>query len=116
MKKHLFLVFVLFLTLSGQAQIRIRPKQGGHPNQSISLTVVAPRQQAFWLFVDDVLQNENPVRSICINKATVNESTQKISTVSLDNKGVAAIKQVVDDGFLIAFKGVKTEVKFLAFG
>ena len=33
-------------------------------------------------------------RSICINKATVNESTQKISTVKLDNKGVAAIKNL----------------------
>ena len=47
----------------------VRPKHGGgnhHPQKVNTLSVVAPRNQSFWLFVDDVLQNEAPVRSICI--------------------------------------------------
>ena len=33
-------------------------------------------------------------RSICVNKATVNESTQKINKVTLNNSGVSAIKNL----------------------
>ncbi len=37
-------------------------------------------------------QSANMYRSICINKVTVNEETQKINRVSLNNNGPAAVK------------------------
>lgn len=68
MKKQLLFAFVLLLTLPSMAQVaRVRPKHGGAPQQSINLTISAPRGLHFWLYVDDVLQNENPVHSICIS-------------------------------------------------
>ena len=68
MKKHLLFILVLLFTLPSLAQVaHVRPKKhGGAPQQNNTLTVLAPRGQQFWLYVDDVLQNESPVHSICI--------------------------------------------------
>lgn len=94
MKKHLFFAFVLLLTLTGTAQVaRIRPNHGGNPNPNISLTVTAPRQQSFWLFVDDVLQNENPVHSICINNLWNDDFHIR---VELDNQLQNCVGQLVE--------------------
>ena len=69
MKKHLFFALILFLAMPAMAQqassAKVRHGGGPHP-QNTTLTVVAERHQSFWLYVDDVLQNEQPVRSICI--------------------------------------------------
>ena len=67
MKKHLLFALLLFLALPSMAQVAaVRPQHHGGHNGSSTLTVVAPRGLSFWLFVDDVLQNEDPVRSICL--------------------------------------------------
>jgi len=68
MKKHLLFALIFLTSMPLMAQVAvIRPKHnGGHQQPNTSLTVVAPRHQSFWLFIDDVLQNEEPVRSICI--------------------------------------------------
>ena len=42
----------------------------------------------------DVDNSAELYRSICVNKATVNEKTQKISQVTLNNTGVTAIKNL----------------------
>lgn len=67
MKKHLLFALVLLMSMPMMAQIKIKPKHGGgQQQQGTTLTVVAPRNQSFWLFVDNVLQNEHPVHSVCI--------------------------------------------------
>ena len=67
--KKTFLYLFLLLALPSMAQYRGHGGHGpvgGHESAS-SLTIVAPKHQTFWLFVDDVLQNENAVHSIRIN-------------------------------------------------
>ena len=64
MKKHLIFSVFLLLTLPCMAQLRSHHNE--YQSQVSSLTVVSSHPQGFWLFVDDVLQNENPVRSICV--------------------------------------------------
>ena len=69
MKKILLFAFLLFLVLPNIAQVTsVRPQHQGSPQGNTSLTVAVPRNQnyRFWLYVDDVLQNESPIRSICI--------------------------------------------------
>lgn len=75
MKKSI-LYFFLLLTLPTMAQSSYRGHQGHRPQgqgQPTSLTIVASGNQKFWLFVDDVLQNANAVRSIQINNMTRDE-------------------------------------------
>jgi hypothetical protein len=68
MKKHLLFALILFMALPGLAQVAtVRPHHGNNHHGSANLTIVAPRGLSFWLFVDDVLQNEQPVRSVCVN-------------------------------------------------
>jgi hypothetical protein len=96
MKKHLIFVLILFMALPGMAQVAtIRPKHGGHPHGNSSLTITAPRNMNyhFWLYVDDVLQNEEPVRSICINN--IGEDDFYIR-VELDNPLQNCVGQLVD--------------------
>ena len=45
---------------------QLRSHHFEHQEQSTTLTVISTNHQGFWLFVDDVLQNENPVHSICV--------------------------------------------------
>ena len=59
------MAFTLGLSVAQEASAKVR-HGGGQHQQNSTLTVVAPRHQSFWLYVDDVLQNEQPVRSICI--------------------------------------------------
>lgn len=67
MKKHLFFALILFIAMPSMAQVaKVRPHHGGNHHGNSTLTITAPRGLSFWLFVDDVLQNEEPVRSICI--------------------------------------------------
>ena len=59
------------------------------------MTVASPRNlnYRFWLYVDDVLQNEDPVRSICINNLW--EDSFYIR-VELDNPLQNGVSQFVD--------------------
>lgn len=67
MKKHLLFSLILLLAMPSMAQrVRVKRPHGGSQQQNITLTIVAPRGQNFWLYIDDILQNENSVHSICI--------------------------------------------------
>ena len=96
MKKHLFFVLILFMGLPCMAQVaKVRPNHGGNQHGNASLTVATPRNlnYRFWLYVDDVLQNEEPVRSICINK--LGEDSFYIR-VELDNQLQNCVGQFID--------------------
>ena len=71
----------------------VRRHHGGNHHGSTTLTIVAPRGLSFWLFVDDVLQNEQPVRSICVRNLW--EDSFYIR-VELDNPLQNCVGQFVD--------------------
>lgn len=107
MKKTILYLFLL-LTLPSMAQYRGHSGHGpggGHESAS-SLTIVAPKHQTFWLFVDDVLQNENAVHSIRINNLWPAELYIR---VELDNKNQDCVGRFVDlkhpQGFNIVRQG-----------
>ena len=94
MKKHLFFFLILFMALPSMAQVAtVRHHHGGNHHGSTTLTIVAPRGLSFWLFVDDVLQNEQPVRSICVRNLW--EDSFYIR-VELDNPLQNCVGQFVD--------------------
>ena len=97
MKKQLIFALVLFMALPGMAQVAtVRPHHGsGNHHGNSTLTIATPRNlnYRFWLFVDDVPQNEEPVRSICINK--LEEDNYHIR-VELDNPQQNCVGQLVD--------------------
>ena len=95
MKKHLLFALILFMALPGMAQrIRIKPSQGeNHQQHATTLTITAPQDLCFWLFIDDVLQNENAVHSICI--CNLEEDSYYIR-VELDNEMQNCVGQFVD--------------------
>ena len=65
----------------------------GPQGQASSLTIVAPHHQTFWLFVDDVLQNEQSVHSIRINNLWPDEFYIR---VELDNREQNCLGQFID--------------------
>lgn len=81
MKKALTLL-LLWLSFNTMAQITVH-----HPNSNngygTSLTIIGERNQNFWLFIDDVLQNENAVNSIQVNGL---ELKQYYVRVEIDNQ------------------------------
>lgn len=95
MKKHLFFALVLLMALPSLAQnVSVRPQHvGGHPQQNATLTVVAPQRQNCWLFVDGVLQNQDPVHSICVRNLTKDNYYIR---VELDNDLQNCVGQFVD--------------------
>ena len=107
MKKTILYLFLL-LSLPAMAQYRGHGGHGhggGHESVS-SLTIVGPRHQAFWLFVDDVLQNETAVHSIRINNLWPGEFYIR---VELDNGSQDCVGRFVDmrhpQGFSIVQRG-----------
>lgn len=107
MKKTILYLFLL-LSLPAMAQYRGHGGHGhggGHESVS-SLTVVGPRHQAFWLFVDDVLQNETAVHSIRVNNLWPDEFYIR---VELDNGSQDCVGRFVDmrhpQGFSIVQHG-----------
>ena len=107
MKKSILYLFLL-LALPSMAQYRSHGDHGsgGSHETASSLTIVAPKHQAFWLFVDDVLQNENAVHSIRINNLWPDEFYIR---VELDNPEQDCIGRFVDmrypQGFSIVQHG-----------
>ena len=63
--RKLFIILFAFLTLPTMSQIKIQAI-GNHHDTDMSLSIKATDNQSFWLFVDDVLQNENSAKSICL--------------------------------------------------
>ena len=94
MKKHLLIALTLLLTMPTMAQVaRVRPKHNSTHQHNTTLTVVAPRGQQFWLYVDDVLQNEEAVHSICIRSLWDDEFYIR---VELDNAQQNCVGQFID--------------------
>lgn len=96
MKKHLLFILILFMAMPCWAQVaKIRPKHGGNQQGNVTLTVTSPRNQSyrFWLYVDDVLQNEQSARSICVRN--LGEDSYYIR-VELDNKLQNCVGQFID--------------------
>lgn len=107
MKKSILYLFLL-LALPSMAQYRGHGGHGhggGHESAS-SLTIVAPMHQTFWLFVDDVLQNENAVHSIRVNNLWPDEFYIR---VELDNGNQDCVGRFIDlrypQGFSIVQHG-----------
>ncbi|MBQ8958467.1 MAG: DUF4476 domain-containing protein [Bacteroidales bacterium] len=92
MKKHLFLALVIFLSVPAMAQLRSH-HGGGHQSPNSTLTILSTDRQGFWLFVDDVLQNENPVRSICVRNFWPDDYHIR---VEMDNKLHNCVGQYVN--------------------
>lgn len=106
--KKTFLYLFLLLALPSMAQYRGHGGHGpgsGHESAS-SLTIVAPKHQTFWLFVDDVLQNENAVHSIHVNNLWPDKLYIR---VEMDNKNQDCVGRFVDlrhpQGFSIVQRG-----------
>ena len=95
--KRILLYLLVIVTLPAMAQYRGHGSHGhdshNHQGQASSITIVAPRHQTFWLFVDDVLQNEQPVHSICINNIWPDEFYIR---VELDNREQNCFGQFID--------------------
>lgn len=91
MKKHLFFAFILLFTMPAMAQLRSHHFE--HQGQFTTLTVISTNHQGFWLFVDDVLQNENPVHSICVRNFWPEDFHIR---VELDNRLHNCVGQYVD--------------------
>ena len=96
MKKHLLIALILLLTLPSMAQeATVRSKKVKVHHGSTTLTVSTPRNMnaRLWLYVDDVLQNEQSVRSICIRN--LGEDSYYVR-VELDNALQNCVGQFVD--------------------
>ncbi len=96
MKKHLLFALILLFTLPGMAQVAtVRSKKVTVHHGNATLTVNTPRNlnARFWLYVDDVLQNEQSVRSICIRN--LGEDSYYVR-VELDNALQNCVGQFVD--------------------
>ena len=96
MKKHLLFVLILFVTLPGLGQeAKVRSKKINVHQGNTTLTVTTPRNLSnrFWIYVDDVLQNEQAVRSICLTN--LGEDSYYVR-VELDNALQNCVGQFVD--------------------
>lgn len=97
MKRLLLLTLAMAfaLGLTAQNKIAVRPKNGGNHHGNVTLTVTSPRNQSyrFWLYVDDVLQNEQSVRSISVRNL---EEDSYYIRVELDNTLQNCVGQFVD--------------------
>ena len=84
------------MVLPTTAQVAaVKSKKGGGQHGNTSLTVTTPRNMnaRFWLYVDDVLQNEQSVRSICVRN--LGEDSYYVR-VELDNALQNCVGQFVD--------------------
>lgn len=96
MKKHLLFALILFMALPNMAQVaKVRTKKvdGHHDNNTLTVATSRNQNYRFWLYVDDVLQNENPVHSISIRN--LGEDSYYVR-VELDNTLQNCVGQFVD--------------------
>ena len=67
MKKVFFLLLTFVVVISASAQsTRSRSGQNGASRYGTNLTVSSNYNTYFWVYIDDVLQNERSVRSLTI--------------------------------------------------
>lgn len=87
MRKLLVIAFA-FLFSPMMAQIHINHGGNYSGTQQTTLSITTNNQQGFWLFVDDVLQNENPVRSIAIQNMPFGDSYIRVEMNNNDHNCV----------------------------
>jgi len=92
MKKLILILFVL-ATLPAAAQYQGHGQHAKKSKVNTWLSISAPRHQHFWLFIDEVLQNENPVNSIRIDNMWPDEFYIRIE---MDNDLQNCIGQIID--------------------
>ena len=91
MLKKLFLSLVVTLALCGMATAQPNHHfsyNGGRCN----FTVISLAKQSFWLFIDDVLQNEQAVKSICVVDVPIGEHYIR---VEIDNSKHNTVGQFI---------------------
>lgn len=82
---------ILLLTIFSLGTLSAQRPQG--PRPELTSIKVASDHSAFWLFVDDVIQNTQPVRSITVEMIPVGEHYLR---VELDNDAHVTVGQLVD--------------------
>ena len=87
MRKILVFAFA-FLLSPVMAQIHINHGGNNHVPQQSALSITTFNQQGFWLFVDDILQNENPVRSISIQNMPASDYYIRVEMNNIDHNCV----------------------------
>ena len=95
-KLSLFIIMLAFaLGVTAQNKITVKPKHGGNQHGNATLTVTSSRNQSFrfWLYVDDVLQNEQSARSVSVRNL---EEDSYYVRVELDNTLQNCVGQFVD--------------------
>ena len=86
--RKLFIVLFAFLALPAMAQIQVYHGGNHSGAQQSTLSVTTSNHQGFWLFVDDILQNENPVKSICIQNMPVQDVYIRVEMNNTDHNCV----------------------------
>ena len=81
---------IIALPVMGQVKIH---NVGNQQNTNYSLSIKTYEGQSFWLFVDDVLQNENPVKSIAIQNMS---SSDYYIRVEMNNNEHNCVGQFVN--------------------
>jgi len=64
MLKKIAVFFVLILAANGY--VEAQPRHHVHQVGALKLMISSQTKHSFWLFIDDVLQNEQAVKSICV--------------------------------------------------
>lgn len=86
--RKLFIVLFAFLALPAMAQIQVYHDGNHFGIQQSTLSVITSNHQGFWLFVDDILQNENPVKSICIQNMPMQDVYIRVEMNNMDHNCV----------------------------
>ncbi len=86
--RKLFIVLFAFLALPAMAQIQVNHGGIHSGAQQSTLSVTTSNHQGFWLFVDDILQNENPVKSICIQNMPMQDVYIRVEMNNMDHNCV----------------------------
>lgn len=86
--RKLFIVLFAFLALPAMAQIQVYHDGNHFGIQQSTLSVITSNHQGFWIFVDDILQNENPVKSICIQNMPVQDVYIRVEMNNMDHNCV----------------------------
>lgn len=64
MMKKIVLLFTFILAAS--CYVEAQPRHHSHHGGALNFTVSSQTKHSFWLFIDDVIQNEQAVKSICV--------------------------------------------------
>lgn len=91
--KKVLVYLLIFATLPAVAQY---PRHNSHKNKgkmSTWMSITAPRHKTFWLFIDDVLQNERAVHSIRVDNLWPDKFYVR---VEFDNEDHNSVGQFLD--------------------